>query len=540
MPIQIIDGFQVNTALPIDNRIVASGSAARNALPYKYEGLRVFDTSDSLAYVWVNGAWANENASGVNGSGTTANYVPLITSSNVIGNSVIYQNTNKIGINTTSPSELFEVANGNIKVSGTGYFIGNGQAITNLNASNVSSGSLPLARIFNGSTGYLLAGGSSGSPVYLDPTQVTVGTSSTSINTSVVNNSSNASNYVTFVGSLASQPLRVNNSLLYNPAINLLTTGTISVVKINSPGGNLSSTNGSIINHANFTSFSTNANRLEINTFRNSAGSSWISSGHRIQAKVDNEYMGYIQFNGTGNETGISFGTGYMNNNNYTDAFEKMRINYNGVVIIAGTSSYGSPIQTNLTAQLYVGTTQPLYGPNLVQVQANSYSYDGLVHRAWNNTNWIFSFQNSSGTTRGNIQGNGSSGVVYNTSSDRRLKTSIEDMPSMYDKIKNLKPSKFFWKEDKKEDFGFIAQDVYKVLPNLRGDMSSDYFNLDDPNFDIDNPVRKDGTDHYYGLDYGKFTPYLTKALQETMEKLETLTDKIKTASSLEDLKNSL
>lgn len=43
-------GFQVNTALPIDNRIVASGST-RNSIPYKYEGLRVFDTSDSIPYV---------------------------------------------------------------------------------------------------------------------------------------------------------------------------------------------------------------------------------------------------------------------------------------------------------------------------------------------------------------------------------------------------------------------------------------------------------------------------------------------------------
>ena len=70
MSIQIIDGFQVNTALPIDNRIVASGSAARNAISYKYEGLRVFDTSDSVPYVWVNGAWASENASGISGAGS--------------------------------------------------------------------------------------------------------------------------------------------------------------------------------------------------------------------------------------------------------------------------------------------------------------------------------------------------------------------------------------------------------------------------------------------------------------------------------------
>ena len=76
MAIQIVDGFQVNTASPIDNRIVASGSSARNAIPYKYEGLRVFDTSDSVPYVWVNGAWQSENSSGISGAGTT-NYLPV-------------------------------------------------------------------------------------------------------------------------------------------------------------------------------------------------------------------------------------------------------------------------------------------------------------------------------------------------------------------------------------------------------------------------------------------------------------------------------
>jgi hypothetical protein len=42
MSIQIIDGFQVNTALPIDNRIVASGSAARNAISYQISWFKSF------------------------------------------------------------------------------------------------------------------------------------------------------------------------------------------------------------------------------------------------------------------------------------------------------------------------------------------------------------------------------------------------------------------------------------------------------------------------------------------------------------------
>ena len=39
-----------------------------------------------------------------------------------------------------------------------------------------------------------------------------------------------------------------------------------------------------------------------------------------------------------------------------------------------------------------------------------------------------------------------------------------------------------------------------------------------------ENPIKKDGTEHYYGLDYGKLTPYLTKALHIHLFKLNLLT----------------
>jgi hypothetical protein len=231
--------------------------------------------------------------------------------------------------------------------------------------------------------------------------------------------------------------------------------------------------------------------------------------------------MGYIQFNGD-NETGISFGTGYQSDTDYSNNSERMRINAIGRVNIGTASS------TNLDSTA------------VLQIRSDLEKYEGIVHRPINDANTIFAFLNSSGTQRGLIDGTNASTVAYTTSSDKRLKDNIQEMPSMYNIVKNLKPSKFNWKYDNQEDYGFIAQEVYKLIPNLRGKMSEDYCDVNSPNFDIDNPIRKDGTEHYYGLDYGRFTPYITKALQETMEKLETLTNKIKIANSLEDLKSSL
>ena len=531
MAIQIIDGFQVNTALPIDNRIVASGSAARNAIPYKYEGLRVFDTFDSVPYVYVNGAWQSENASGISGAGN-ASYIPVYTSSNVVGNSLLYQ--------TGYPTFLIKTVNtgsGADKViinASTGLvtavnFSGDGLNITGIAGGNINSGSIPVSRLINGSTGQVLTSGVGfAQNTWTSQNQLVTGTSSNSV-FSVINNTTatNAIHYLAFVSSgawtsiTATSSIRASSAdLSYNPS-----TKTLNATRIDQNGGALPGTAASKLTFANLTSTTNlNTSGLEFNNVRSSAGSSWPTSAYRIQAKVDTEYMGYIQFNGN-NETGVSFGTGYMSSDGTSNSYERMRIDITGKVLMNATSSFSS------------GAILQLKSGN-----ALSGKYDGIAHRSSTglDSNWIFEFQNAAGTNRGQITGNGSGGVLYQTSSDRRLKTNIQEMPSMYDKIKNLKPSKFNWKIDNKEDYGFIAQEVYNLIPSLRGEISEAYCDVNNDNFDFENPLKKDGSDFHYSLDYGRLTPYLTKALQETIEKLENLTDKIKNANTLEELKSSL
>jgi hypothetical protein len=115
---QIIDGFTVNTAQPIDDRLVTSGTASRNAILYKYNGLRVYDTYEKQPYVWNGSIWTSENSSTVTITGTTTTgYIPIFNGTSQVTNSLISQivvgNTNYINI-----------ANGNntlysLKVSGT-------------------------------------------------------------------------------------------------------------------------------------------------------------------------------------------------------------------------------------------------------------------------------------------------------------------------------------------------------------------------------------------------------------------------------------
>ena len=121
---------------------------------------------------------------------------------------------------------------------------------------------------------------------------------------------------------------------------------------------------------------------------------------------------------------------------------------------------------------------------------------------------------NTSNVIRGKIRGNDANSVEYSTSSDRRLKENIEDMDSQLDNIMNLRPVKFNWIEDNQEGNGFIAQEIHEIYPHFREPYEENYCSGNE-NYDVDCPCDENGTPFHYGLDYGKFTPYIIKAFQE-------------------------
>lgn len=233
MSTQIIDGFQINSNVPVDSRIVASGSVARNAIVYKYEGLRVFDTSDGVPYVWLNNSWISENSSVIVGSENTANYIPIFNASNIVSNSKIYQVGSNIGVNTLSPSATFSV-NGSLSAT---TLSGDGSNITSIDGSNISSATIPVdgtlpsgSKIIKGTSGQVLVSGNSFT-FWQNQNQLFVGTSSvalisnTASSVSVTNNTSNATNYLTFVSSAGSPSVRINTSgLSYNPSTKVFRT----------------------------------------------------------------------------------------------------------------------------------------------------------------------------------------------------------------------------------------------------------------------------------------------------------------------------
>jgi len=109
-------------------------------------------------------------------------------------------------------------------------------------------------------------------------------------------------------------------------------------------------------------------------------------------------------------------------------------------------------------------STATLYDQASVGATISAYRF---AVRSYDGTNMLASalFTNTSLTVVGDV-------VAYGSPSDVRLKENIKPIKSALDKVSKLQGVTFDWKKsdsilDIKEDVGFIAQDVQKVMPEL-------------------------------------------------------------------------
>ena len=110
--------------------------------------------------------------------------------------------------------------------------------------------------------------------------------------------------------------------------------------------------------------------------------------------------------------------------------------------------------------------------------------------------------------------GNGSAGTnninkirasAFVTFSDERLKSNVKPMAGALDTVNKLKAVNFTWRKDGTRDFGFLAQDLKKVIPQA-----------------------VHGNDEgLFGVDYGRLTSILVKAIQEQSDQIKALQKKL-------------
>lgn len=106
------------------------------------------------------------------------------------------------------------------------------------------------------------------------------------------------------------------------------------------------------------------------------------------------------------------------------------------------------------------------------------------------------------------------SSTAYNTSSDYRLKENVALLEGAVDRIKQIPVYRFnFIVEPDRTVDGFLAHEVQEVVPEAITGQKDE--------------VDGDGSPVYQGIDQSKLVPLLTAALQEAIERIETIEAKV-------------
>jgi hypothetical protein len=198
--------------------------------------------------------------------------------------------------------------------------------------------------------------------------------------------------------------------------------------------------------------------------------------------------------------------------------------NSGGVIRIIGSetiSSFGSGTSENIGAQkqlIFSDVVTILHSSNIeCPGESDIITAPGtVVHVALETaTKWVVlavEYPSSSTSvngysvhrdTNGDFSGNVISATDFNTTSDSRLKKNVKELSEETSSsvISKLNPVSFDWNMNENHAYGFIAQEVEEILPEL-----------------IIN--REDG---FKGISYSQLIPFLVKEIQSLNKRMEQL-----------------
>ncbi len=249
----------------------------------------------------------------------------------------------------------------------------------------------------------------------------------------------------------------------------------------------------------------------------------------------ENTFIGYgadLASTSTDVTGAIALGARSSSNADYATAIGyKAYANQANSLILGQTTNDGNPNNATANTNVGINTLSPETAANLTlgamddsheggQItwygagsydtwRTDLYDNDYRIFSNSSNNNSVQIFNNGSGVT--DLRLNGGTGYAtggWQTTSDGRIKTNLKELPYGLSDIMKLKPLEYdkkIVKELKNGQFkygktihsiGFIAQDVYKIIPYV-----------------VHKP--KDEQNELWSIDYSKLSPVLVKAIQE-------------------------
>ena len=248
--------------------------------------------------------------------------------------------------------------------------------------------------------------------------------------------------------------------------------------------------------------------------------SAWNSTQKVIQVGYSASFSANSGSNycDVGNNINFNSGTKYIQNG-YATLYEQ-NVNGQHTWFVSPPGTAGSAISLiqamtlDNSQNLYVGTTANLSTPNGGFIVGTNYSTIGsfikighISGAASGVTYAEFHYNNSA---IGSITQAGTTGVLYNVTSDQRLKTDLGTVTST-DVIANTVIHDFTWKSDGSQARGVFAQEAAKVLPAAV-------------------KVGDDGeevTDQWQ-VDYSKYVPDIIVELQSLLARVAQLESQLK------------